>query len=258
MLNTLPIIYLQMARTRTRRLLMDRWSGLLLESGGGRPLVVLASPFVLALSYRPLLERLRRSFRVTVVEMPGCGSGSRLPAPWTLERYAGWVGMLLEQLGLDDVTLIGHSDSGAVALIAAAGQPARIGRVVLADSVGADTAGSISRILWGRFVDSFLELDLSVAGWPHLLYNAFAHTRNFFHLILEASRADLLEYAPRVHVPVLLAWGGQDHTMPLRCAQAYRRHLPDARLYVSRSGSHDWLITNADEFAGLVSGFAKG
>jgi hypothetical protein len=60
-----------------------------------------------------------------------------------------------------------------------------------------------------------------------------------------------------VKLPALVAWGGRDHTTPRRCAEAWVRALPRSELYVSRWGSHAWLITHAAEFAGQVADFIR-
>src|SRR4051812_14953322 len=63
-----------------------------IEAGDGPVgIVLLASQLVLAKSYRPTIDALlKRHLRVRVVEMPGCGGGSRLREPWTTREYARW------------------------------------------------------------------------------------------------------------------------------------------------------------------------
>ena len=55
--------------------------------------------------------------------------------------------------------------------------------------------------------------------------------------------------------PTLIAWGRRDHTLPLSEANEYARVLQRAKTYVS-SGSHDWLITQPEEFFGVLRDFA--
>src|SRR4051794_3119630 len=154
-------------------------AGWLTAAGAGPPVVLLASTLVLARSYQPVAEKLRRSFRVHTVEMPGSGRGSRLAAPWDVEAYAGWVAGLFDALGLERATVIGHSNSGGVALALAALHPGRVGRLVLADTVGADLAHSLPRVVLSRVLDGVLELWLTVGAWHHVAYNVVAHTGNF-------------------------------------------------------------------------------
>jgi pimeloyl-ACP methyl ester carboxylesterase len=232
--------------------------GLILEGGparGAPTVVLLASMLVLARSYLwPLCEFTRR-FHTIVVQPPGGGRGARLSNPWTMEGYARWTGALLDELDLRDVTLVGHSNSGAVATILAASGAPRVGRIVLADSIGADRAGSLTRIILGRGVDCVHEHELTLAAWNHVVFNAVFHFRNFFEQVRLSARTDLEEPARRVTVPTLIAWGRKDNTMPLRCARLLHSWIPGSRLYVSRHGSHDWINDRPREFAEVLERF---
>ena len=237
---------------------VDGYRGMYVESGdaGAPALVLLATTLVRSKPYAPVIRRLAAGFHVYAVDMPGCGRAQRLQETWTFERYARWADGFLAHFGLDRVTLVGHSNSAGAALVAAALYPGRIAGAVLSGSVGADERPSYFRVLLGRALDAFLEPWLSLTGWHHLAYNALLHTRNFFGQVKASIKTDLRPYAPRVAAPVLLAWGRRDHTMPLRCARALQALLPRASLHVAHGGSHDWIITNPDEFAAAVERFA--
>lgn len=225
-------------------------------TGAGPPVVLLASPFVLAGTYRPTVRRLGRAHRVYVVQMPGSGRGSRVTG-WGVAEYADWAAGLLARLGLEDVTLIGHSYTGAVALAVAARHPRRVGRLVVADAVAVrrDSAG---RVLAGQLRDFLVvELGLTLRAWHHLVFNAVFHTRNFARLVRDSMRSGPVADAERVAVPTLVAWGGLDHTTPPARAAVLARHLPDASIHVAPDGAHGWVIDRADEFAGAVERFTE-
>jgi pimeloyl-ACP methyl ester carboxylesterase len=223
-------------------------------TGGGPPAVLLASPLALAATYRPTARRLGRSHRVHTVQMPGSGRGSRVPR-WGVAEYAGWAAGFLDRLGLDDVTLIGHSYTGAVAAAVAALDPGRVGRLVIADSVGA-IRDSLPRMVAGQLVDFLaIEVGLALRAWHHLAFNAVFHTRTFVRLVRESLRPVAVPYLARVAVPALVVWGGRDHTTPPRCAAVFTRLLPDADLHVSPRGAHGWAIDRADEFAAAIERF---
>jgi pimeloyl-ACP methyl ester carboxylesterase len=91
-------------------------------------------------------------------------------------RAAHW-----RTLGVDGATLVGHSNSAGIALVSGATMPpGRVRRLVLADAVGAVESPSYWQVILGRVLDGVLEPVLSLTGWHHLVYNACAHTRNFF------------------------------------------------------------------------------
>jgi pimeloyl-ACP methyl ester carboxylesterase len=225
-----------------------------LEAGQGPVLLLLSSMLIRARSYLPLIRKLAAHFHVLTVELPGSGRSDTVRRPWTLSAHARWTARLIEQLQLERVLLVGHSNSGGVALLLAARHGARVDRLVLADTIGARHKRSIPRVVGARLLDALFEWSLNVRAWWHLAYNVLRHPRSFVHQVKLGSRAALLQWAPRVRMPVLLAWGRKDYTMPLSCADRLREHMPRAQLYVS-AGSHDWLITHAREFTRAVLAF---
>ena len=230
--------------------------GCIAEAGRGATIVLLVSPFARASMYRPTIEGLAKRFRVIAVEMPGCGCGARLKHPWDFGEYARWVAGLIEALDLDDVVLIGHSHTGAVALRVAAAHSQRIAGLVLADSVGADGPRSILAVLVGCAMCVPFELRFVLRGSLRLARNLVRHGRNFLVQFWRAVRADVRPVAHEVQPPVLLAWGAMDFVMPVSGARELAKLLLDAQVYVSQRGSHDWLIERADEFAAMIERFA--
>jgi pimeloyl-ACP methyl ester carboxylesterase len=239
---------------RLRPVDVDGLRGWYAATGHGPPVVLLASPLVLAATYRPTVRRLGRTHRVYAVQMPGSGQGSRVTG-WGVAEYANWAALFLDRLGLEDVTLIGHSYTGAVVLAVAARHPGRIGRLVVADSVGVER-DSVLRVLVAQLNDFLIvELGLALSAWHHLAFNTVFHPRNFARMAWASLRPGALADAERVNVPTLVAWGGLDHTTPPDRAAILARHLPDATIHVAPDGAHGWVIDRADEFAAAVERF---
>ena len=171
------------------------WRGCWRETGAGPAVVILATPFVLARSYERTARALGKRFRVIALQMPGSGRAAKLPTPWTVADYGKWVAAALDALDLRPAAVIGHSHSGAIAMQAAADRPDRVGRLVLADTVGGAGPGAWRRVLYGRVIDALLEARLTLGAWHHLLYNVFAHFRNFRAQMAHAIGADVREAA---------------------------------------------------------------
>ncbi|MGK3992179.1 alpha/beta fold hydrolase [Sorangium sp. So ce1024] len=227
------------------------------ETGVGMPVVLLPSMLVSGVTYGPTVEAMRRSARVLVMELPGSGRGSRLRAPWTLEQYARCVAEAIEALGLEGVTLIGHSLSGAAALVAGALYPERLSGLVLAGAVGVNPPRSLLKLFLGRMADGLVEPRFALRAAPALLHNLLVHTRSALRLVRLAAEADLGVYAARLRVPTLIAWGARDSTVPLGSALALLRQIPGATLVVSAEGSHDWIVERPEEFAAAVARFME-
>jgi pimeloyl-ACP methyl ester carboxylesterase len=227
------------------------------EAGAGPPVVLLASPLARAKTYHPTVGRLATAHRVFAVELPGSGRADRLPRPWSLAEYGAWAAGFLAALDLSDATVIGHSHSGAIPVVLAAEHPGRIGRVVIVDAIGAGGPHPVLRTVAAGFIDVMLEFPLVARAWHHVAGSAVRHPKNFAGQVWASFAADVTALASRVKVPALVAWGRRDHTLPSRCAAAYARRLPAAAVYLS-GGSHNWTISRADEFAGVVGRFVRG
>lgn len=225
-----------------------------LEAGQGPPLLLVASPLVRAQTYKPTIRYLSKHFRVLALELPGSGWSGALQEPWDLGRYARWCLQFLDAMQLEQVVVVGHSNSAAVALHAGTGPSRRPAGIVLVDSIGARSTRSVLELLAGRAMDAALEITLTLRGWPDILFNCLYHTHSFLRQIRVAVTADVTRTARSVEVPVLLAWGRRDRTVPIKDARRLERCLPDCQIHIS-SGSHDWLMLRPKEFAETVTRF---
>jgi pimeloyl-ACP methyl ester carboxylesterase len=104
----------------------------LLESGGGKPVVVLHGTANPAGFLLPLLEELH-GVRAIAPDRPGVGLSDPLDLPPDRYRQAAvaWLDRLLDTLELDATTLLGHSGGGVWALWYALAHPDRVQRLVL-------------------------------------------------------------------------------------------------------------------------------
>jgi pimeloyl-ACP methyl ester carboxylesterase len=225
-----------------------------LDTGDGPPLLLLASMLVRATSYRPLIARLRPHWRVVAVELPGCGASDRLSEPWSFARFAEAAEEFANVVGIGPATLIGHSNSGPVALELALRPTAAVARLVLVDPIGGMQQDALWRVLAARAIDAMLEPVLTVRGTPHIVGNLVRHRRRFVDQVLAAANTDVLSRAAHVTVPTLVAWGASDHTMPPACGRRFAARIPHAELSI-HPGSHDWLITRPHDFAARLGAF---
>jgi pimeloyl-ACP methyl ester carboxylesterase len=224
-------------------------------TGDGPPLVLLASPVARAKTYRTTADCLARTFRVITVELPGSGWAGAVGKGWSVGQYAEWAAGFIAALGLNRPVVIGHSHSGPIGITLAVRHANAIGRLVLVDATGTGPH-PVVRVFAAGVLDLALEIGIVLTRWHHVLGNLLLHPRNFVRQVRDALTVDVRADAARVTVPTLVAWGRRDHTLPSRHAAEYARCLPDARVYLSWRGSHDWLIARPDEFASAVSAFA--
>jgi pimeloyl-ACP methyl ester carboxylesterase len=102
---------------------------------GGAPLVLLHGLGSELETWRPVLDRLRRSRRAIAFDQRGHGQ-SEPAAEYTIAALARDLARVVDQVGLDRFWLAGHSFSGTVVTAYAAEHPERVAGTIYLDAVG--------------------------------------------------------------------------------------------------------------------------
>jgi pimeloyl-ACP methyl ester carboxylesterase len=220
------------------------------QQGEGRPSLVLhggAGPQSVSEFARLLAGQDHN--RVITPTHPGFGGTARPEALDTVAKLALLYRGLLDELDLEDVTVIGNSVGGWIAAeIALLGSP-RIGRLVLLDAVGIEVEGhSVA--------------DVSALALPEIQALSF-HDPSPFRVdpttipdaqkaIMAANGATLAVYAGSpamadptllgrlsgVAIPTLVLWGASDRIVEPPYGQAYAAAIPGARFEVLPGTGH--------------------
>jgi pimeloyl-ACP methyl ester carboxylesterase len=104
-----------------------------LAAGSGRPVLLLHGLGGTKASFLPTVAALAPAGRrMIAADLPGFGDSDKpLAAPYDPKFFSRAVHALLDELGLDEVDVVGHSMGGRVALEAVMHAPERFGRAVL-------------------------------------------------------------------------------------------------------------------------------
>jgi pimeloyl-ACP methyl ester carboxylesterase len=98
--------------------------------GVGRPLILLHGGLMSGETFGPVLSLLAERHQVVTVDLQGHGRTADIDRSIDVRLMADDIGTLIDRLGLDRPDLVGYSLGGAVALLAAAQYPAKVGRLV--------------------------------------------------------------------------------------------------------------------------------
>jgi sigma-B regulation protein RsbQ len=248
----------------------------------GAPVVLLAHGFGCDQNlWRLVVPRLAQDFRVVLFDHVGAGRSDM--SAWSADRYSSLDGyaedvlLLVRELDLWDVTLVGHSVSASIAVLAVAAEPDRFSKLVLLTPSpcyldDGDYHGGFSR----ADIDELLEsLDSNYLGWsatmapviagnpdrPELgeeLTNSFCRTdpdiaRVFARAtFLSDNRADL----SRVAVPTLVVQTAQDAIAPREVGEFVRDQIPGAALVTLDAVGHCPQLSDPEPTAVAIAAFA--
>ncbi len=228
---------------------------------GQGPAVVLVHGYSASIElWRPVQDALAARHRVIAVDLKGFGWTSRPAGDSSPRAQAALVWGVLDQLGVADVAVVGHSWGSSVALAMTLDQPARVRRLALYAAYVFE-AQVPSFLRWAR-LDGLGEALFAlyyrerVEDRVGLAY----HDRRFVtqarveHVEAELRRPGAVAAAlaaargqrfrgqearyGEIAQPVLLLWGDDDLVTPLRYGHQLARTLPDATLEVYAACGH--------------------
>jgi pimeloyl-ACP methyl ester carboxylesterase len=185
--------------------------------------------------------------RVLVPTHPGFGGTPRPAALDSIAALARLYVRMIEDLGLEDVSVVGNSIGGWIAAEIALLASPRVSGVVLIDAAGLKIsdhpAADFFSLTMGQVADlSFYRPDafrIDVDQLPDQQKAMMAANRAALQTYAGQAMADpgLLGRLPAVTVPVLVIWGEADRMIPVEHGEAYARAIPGARfLLLARAG----------------------
>jgi pimeloyl-ACP methyl ester carboxylesterase len=101
------------------------------EEGEGHPVLLLHQTPRSWDEYRAVIPLLSAAHRVIAPDTLGFGCSDSPQVPWTIELFAEGVADLVEALGIETLSLVGHHTGGVIALEVAASLPDRVAGLVL-------------------------------------------------------------------------------------------------------------------------------
>jgi pimeloyl-ACP methyl ester carboxylesterase len=210
-------------------------------------------------------------------QLPGWPEGRPPAGIASVRDYTTLVLEFLDAVGIDRVTLFGHSIGGWIALQVAAIYPERIARLILVDAMGLNLPSAPALDLLTVDEEAFAK---AVFGRLGLIATAQAYgfgaewenvrrgpefERQWKGRGLVASLVqgpcgdpDLTHKIPSINAETLLIWGRLDGVVPLPYGEMLRATLPHARLAVIDRCGHLPMVEKPETFHRLLYDFLLG
>ncbi len=259
-----------------------------LDSGTGPAVLFIHGLLGSHQSWAHLVDALHTGHRVIAPDLFGHGASAKPRGDYSLGAHAATLRDLLDRLGVERVTLVGHSLGGGVAMQFCYLFPDRVQRLVLVSSGG--LGRSVSPLLrsatlpgaewvlplvassWVRRQAEAVGRTVSRLGWragPDLQegWRGFAGLHD-----VEARRAFLAtvrsvidpggqtvtahDHLPMaVQIPTLVVWGTRDRMIPAWHATAAAQAIAGSRVELFEGAGHFPHLDEPDRFAALLSAF---
>src|SRR5712691_9085628 len=151
-----------------------------LDEGAGPPVLLLHGCPFSSFIWRHVIAELSQTFRCVAPDLLGLGdTETPAGADWSLAAQTAAVLALLDELGLDQVAVVGHDHGGAIAQMIAAHHPGRVSALVLADAEAYDNWPSADELPFVRATQLQVLGALVLWGWSRrpLFRWALAHVK---------------------------------------------------------------------------------
>jgi pimeloyl-ACP methyl ester carboxylesterase len=231
------------------------------EGGSGPPLLYLHSAAGEALVWLDVLNGLAEDRTVVAPAHPGFWQSEGLETIHDIEDLANHYLALMDARGWEQVDVMGSSLGGWIAMELAARWPERVGRMVLAASVGIRVPdvpmADVFAMTLGKEEDaralSFHDPHhpLAKIAIPDLMSLNDEDLANFLRAMAAIAKVAWNPYMhdprlegmlPRVSADTLLIWGRSDKVVPVPYGERLAELIPQARLVVVEECGHSIML----------------
>lgn len=265
------------------------------KQGSGPALLLLHGLACDHTTWTPVIDELAKKYTVIAPDLLGHGLSDKPRADYTLGGYANGMRDLLTVLGIDKVTVVGHSFGGGVAMQFAYQFPERTQRVMLVSTggLGPDVTPLIKLIQvpgWFRVMGA-----LTLPGVRHVetfalrtahqygdmgplrkvtrdldevadIIESWKDRRTRFairHLVRAVIdwRGQIVTMSDRAYLsdamPMAVVWGQDDQVIPVRHASNAAALAPEVRVEVLADAGHFPHKNHPEEFARILDDFVS-
>lgn len=235
-----------------------------------------------------LVDRLKANHRVLAPDLFGHGASAKPMGDYSLGAHAATLRDLLDRLGIDRVTLVGHSFGGGIAMQFCYLFPDRVERLVLVSSggLGRDVSGLLRSATlpgaewvlplvassWVRGRAESVGRVLGKVGWrpgPDVTeawrgFTSLADADSR-HAFLAATRSvidpggqtvNAQEYLlSAIAIPTLIVWGTQDRMIPAWHATTALQAITGSRVELFEGSGHFPHLDDPERFAEVLHEF---
>jgi pimeloyl-ACP methyl ester carboxylesterase len=241
---------------------LDGYATHYIEMGSGEPVILLHGYFYDSLQWSKNLGALAARFKVYALDLWGFGYSTREPMDYGYPLYVRQLLKFMDVLGIEKASLVGQSMGGGMAILFATQHLERVNKLVLVASGGLPNPQSpVMRIAGLPGIGEFLfGLKGSRRGIlkANFIYDKnkltdeyveavtrFQKVKGTTEVLLKVLRKRFWDtLSKEIHtlrkmgLPVLIVWGHQDKSIPVKLARDMHHILKGSRLEIIDQAGH--------------------
>ncbi|MBQ9552724.1 MAG: alpha/beta hydrolase [Clostridia bacterium] len=240
-----------------------------LEQGAGESVLILPGWSAVAEAYQTVTKTLSEKFCVTVLNLPGFGVTPEPSEPWCVDDYVDFTLAFIQERGLDDLILLGHSFGGRIIIkmLSRPDLPFTVKQVVLVDSAGikptptaeqkkkSEQYNRLKKLYGGKLVSKLCPSALEKLRKKYGSADYAAASPVMRQTLIKTVNEDLTGLVPNVTPGALLIWGRDDTATPAADAERMKAMIPDSVLHIIDGAGHFPFIDQPFEFRRILGGF---
>jgi pimeloyl-ACP methyl ester carboxylesterase len=241
--------------------------------GRGRPVILLHGWLGSWGLWQETMAYMGRYYRTYALDFWGFGESGKKRETYAVQDFVTLVDQFMEQLGINQAPLVGHSMGGTVSLLVAVQFPQRVNKVVV---VGSPIVGSSLNFLLklaGRRPLAFLLFNNMWAfrlGY-HLLAPLYSRDKqwaammdrdmskltleSFFKSIASLRRADLRLQLNQIKIPAMGMYGDRDVVVSPAQWKVMLDGIPHTRIERFRTAGHFIMLDEPHQFMDTLRNF---
>ncbi len=214
-------------------------------------------------------QHLKGRFKVYTLDLPGFGESDKPKEVWGSQEYSNFVKQFIDEMGLEEVTLIGHSHGGRISIVLANNYPELVKKMILVDSAGIIPKRKLKyyfklysfKTLKKLYSLTFFYIDKEKR--LEKFYKKFGSTdykasdgimRN---IMVKVVNDDLRPLLKDIKSQTLLIWGRDDEDTPVYMGEIMEKEIKGSGLVVLENAGHFSYLDQFGRFQLIIDSFLE-
>jgi len=260
------------------------------EGKGDKTLLFIHGLANYALVWKKNIDYLKQFYRCIAIDLPGNGLSDKNEHPYSMQFFAKSVADFIEVLKLKNVTIVGHSMGGQVAMTTLINYPGCAQSLVLCAPAGFEHFSHLDKAIYTKAIHLFDFISSDEQALRHVIESSFYRNQsqgesivaeltglmktyklNTYRKMVEACINAMLDEPvydklDAIKLPVLVIYGSNDalipnkmihHTTTEHLAKEAVKKFPDATLILLPDCGHFVMWEKATEVNKEIIGFLE-